>query len=111
MFVLRNYLLPTLVKLGPPGFRRFMVNLLPIKNVRRLRDIINVLHNTSVEILEARRRALLEGDEAVVSQIGRKDITSILSMCSDTLPLNSESTALRFISESEYGSVRPRQVV
>lgn len=95
MFVLRNYLLPTLVKLGPPGFRRFMVNLLPIKNVRRLRDIINVLHNTSVEILEARRRALLEGDEAVVSQIGRKDITSIL------MKANMEASDQDKLSESE----------
>lgn len=81
MIFFRNYFLPTLVKLGPPRFRRFMVNLLPFKNVRRLRDIVGIMHNTSVEILEEKRRALKEGDDAVAGQIGRgKDIISILSM-------------------------------
>jgi hypothetical protein len=80
MIFFRNYLLTTFVKLGPPRFRRFLVDLLPFKNARRLRDIIDIIHNTSVEILEAKRRALKEGDEAVAKQIGRgKDIISILS--------------------------------
>jgi hypothetical protein len=85
MFFYRNYLLTTLVKLGPPRFRRFVVDLLPFKNVRRLRDIVDVIHNTSIEILEAKRRALKDGDEAVARQIGGgKDIISILSMCIQT---------------------------
>jgi hypothetical protein len=38
------------------------------------------MHNTSVEILQAKRCALQEGDEAVERQIGRgRDIMSILS--------------------------------
>jgi len=82
MWFIRNYLLTTLVKLGPPRFRRFVVDLLPFANVRKLRDIIDIMHNTSVEILEAKKRVLMEGDEAVAKQIGRgKDIISILSMC------------------------------
>jgi hypothetical protein len=81
MIFFRNYFLPTLVKLGPPRFRRFLVDLLPLTNVRRLRDIVDVMHNTSIEILEAKRRALKEGDEALARQIGRgKDIISVLSM-------------------------------
>ena len=51
MIFFRNYVLPTLVKLGPPRFRRFLVDLLPFKNARRLRDIVDIMHNTSVEIL------------------------------------------------------------
>jgi hypothetical protein len=81
MIFFRNNLLTTLVKLGPPSFRRFLVDLLPFESVRRLRDIVDIIHNTSVNIFEAKRRALMEGDEGVVKQIGRgKDIISVLSM-------------------------------
>jgi hypothetical protein len=81
MIFFRNHFLSTFVKLGPPRFRRFLVDLLPFKNARRLRDIVDIVHNTSIEILEAKRRALQEGNEAVVKQIGQgKDIISILSV-------------------------------
>jgi hypothetical protein len=85
MINIQNYL-PTLVKLGSPKFRRFIVDLLPFKNANRMRDILDVMHETSVEILEAKERALKEGDEAVVQQIGRgQDIISILSMCNSNV--------------------------
>ena len=73
--------LPVLMKLGPPRFRRTLVNLVPSEKVRRLRVAVDTMHNTAVEILESKRRALQEGDEAMTRQIGRgKDIISILSM-------------------------------
>lgn len=79
MFFFRVYLLPTLVKIGPPRFRRFLVGLLPFENVQRLRGIVDVMSNMSIEILEAKKRALKEGDEAIARQIGKgKDIISIL---------------------------------
>jgi hypothetical protein len=82
MIFFRNNLLTTLVKLGPPRFRRFLVNFLPFESVRQLRDIVDMIHNTSVKIFEAKKRALKEGDEGVVNQIGRgKDLISILSTC------------------------------
>lgn len=82
MFFLRVYLLPYLVKIGSPRFRRFIVGLLPFQNVQRLRSIVDVMYNTSIEILDAKKRALEEGDDAVSRQIGKgKDIISILSMC------------------------------
>ena len=81
MFFFRIYLLPILVKIGPPRFRRFLVDLLPFESVRRLRSIVDVMYNTSLEILEAKKRALKEGDDVVSRQIGKgKDIISILSM-------------------------------
>jgi hypothetical protein len=81
MIFYRNHFLPTLVKLGPPRFRRVLVNLLPFENVRRLRDVVDIMHNTSVDILREKRRALKEGGDAVAEQIGGgKDIISILSM-------------------------------
>jgi hypothetical protein len=82
MFFFRIYLLPLLVRIGPPRFRKFLVGLLPFENVRRLRSIVDVMYNTSNDILEAKKRALEEGDEAVARQIGKgKDIISVLSMC------------------------------
>lgn len=79
MVFFHKYFLTTFVKLGPPRFRRFLVDLLPFKNARRLRDIVDIIHNTSIEILEAKRHALKAGDEAVANQVGRgKDIISIL---------------------------------
>ena len=60
--------------------RRFIVDLLPWKNLHDVRDIIDTIHNTSLEIFESKKRALLDGDEAVERQVGQgKDILSILS--------------------------------
>jgi hypothetical protein len=110
MIFFRNYLLTTFVKLGPPRFRRFLVDRLPFKNARRLRDIIDIIHNTSVEILEAKRHALQEGDEVVAQQIGPgKDIMSILS----EHVLSRRFPAIYLLknlsgSESEHGSIGGR---
>ncbi|KIM41635.1 hypothetical protein M413DRAFT_72029 [Hebeloma cylindrosporum] len=74
----RMYLAP-LFKLGSPKFRRFIVDLIPWKNPHQLRDISDVIHDTSVEIINSKKRALEEGDEALARQIGEgKDILSIL---------------------------------
>jgi len=71
MAFIHDYL-PMVVKICPPRFRRFIVDhCLPFKSAKRLRDIVDIMHETSVEILEAKERALQEGDEAVMKQIGR----------------------------------------
>ena len=73
------YLAP-LARLGTPKFRRFVLNLIPWKTLHQLRDISDVIHNTAVEIINSKKRALEDGDEAVAKQIGQgKDILSILS--------------------------------
>ncbi|KAF9057840.1 cytochrome P450 [Panaeolus papilionaceus] len=73
--------LPFLSSIGTPKFQRFIVNQLAkiVQPVRMMRDIVDVLHKTSIEIYESKKQALREGDEAVAAQIGRgKDIISIL---------------------------------
>lgn len=56
------------------------MDLISWEYVKRIRDIIDVLHKTSVEIFETKKEALREGDQALAAQIGRgKDIISILS--------------------------------
>ncbi|KIM41638.1 hypothetical protein M413DRAFT_152589 [Hebeloma cylindrosporum] len=74
----RMYLSP-LVRIGSPKFRRFILDIIPWKTLHQLRDISDVIHGTSVEIINSKKRALEEGDEAVARQIGEgKDILSIL---------------------------------
>ena len=66
-------------KMGTPRIRRALVDLIPSETVQRLRDIINIFHETSVEILETKKEALRRGDQALAAQIGQgKDIISIL---------------------------------
>ena len=76
----RTYFLSTCLRVGTPKFRRFIMDLLPWKSLHEIRDIVDVLHKTTVEIFEAKKKALEEGDEAVAQQIGQgKDFISILS--------------------------------
>ncbi|KAG6919202.1 hypothetical protein DXG01_008500 [Tephrocybe rancida] len=100
MTFVRIYLLGTLLKIGTPKFRRSVVDnvLAPLwKNARRLRDIIDVMHNTSVDIFNAKKRVLKEDYD-----VGKgKDIMSILSAFS----LFYACLAMPYIpkSESQYG--------
>lgn len=72
-------LLPIVSKIGTARFRRAVVDLIPSQHVKRMRDILDIFHSTSVEILESKKQALREGDQALAAQIGRgKDIISIL---------------------------------
>jgi hypothetical protein len=73
-------LAPILAWIGTPRFRRFLVDLLPGKNIRRVRDTIDTLHNISLEILEANRRSLLEEDETSHQGGTRNNVLSILRM-------------------------------
>ncbi|CAA7265474.1 unnamed protein product [Cyclocybe aegerita] len=68
----RMYFLPTLIKFG---LRRFFVDLAPWKNLHLLRDIADVLHKTSVEIIESKKKALAEGNGAIGQE---RDVISIL---------------------------------
>ena len=78
MFMLVR-MLPFLVNLGPPAFRRWVVERFPSKNVQAARGLADLMDQTSREILASKRKALLEGDEAVHRQIGAgKDIMSVL---------------------------------
>ncbi|TFK75131.1 cytochrome P450 [Pluteus cervinus] len=82
LFFLRIYVLPRIAGWGSPAFRRAVVDLLqvPSKTIRQMRDIVDLMHQTSLEIIQQKQKALKEGDEAVSQQIGHgKDIVSILS--------------------------------
>ncbi|KAJ4473284.1 cytochrome P450 [Lentinula edodes] len=75
----RLNVLPYVSWIGTAKFRRFVVNLLPWKDLHHLRDMVDYMHNVAEEIYENKRRAFEMGDEAVEQQIGRgKDLISIL---------------------------------
>ncbi|KAJ3993079.1 cytochrome P450 [Lentinula boryana] len=75
----RMNVLPRVVWIGSPGFRRLVVNLLPWKDVHHIRDIVDYMWEVATEIYESKKRAFKMGDEAVAQQIGRgKDIISVL---------------------------------
>lgn len=76
----REHFLPTLIKIGPPRFRRWVVDHLPMKRLRVLRDVVDTLDRTTTEIFEGKKRTLKEGDEALLKRVDQaKDLLSILS--------------------------------
>lgn len=83
MSISRQFL-PWAVKLGPPNFRKFLVDIVPWEKLHQVRDMVKLINKTSAEVLEAKKRALQQGDQAVLEQIGQgKDIISILCMSAD----------------------------
>ena len=76
--VLRR-LLPYVVDVGPPAFRRWVLDRMPHRPVQELKSIVDIMHERSVEIYLARKQALEAGDESVKQQVGEgRDIMSIL---------------------------------
>lgn len=69
-----------LEKIGTPAFRRFLVDICPWKALHEARDIVDIMHETSLEIYAEKKQALADGDEALSAKVGQgKDIMSILS--------------------------------
>ncbi|KAG5653018.1 hypothetical protein H0H81_002711 [Sphagnurus paluster] len=75
----REYILATLMKIGSPRFQRFVVDIIPWKKIHQLRDMVDAMHRTSVDIFEAKKKALEKGEGAFEARGGGKDIMSILS--------------------------------
>ncbi|TFY57863.1 hypothetical protein EVJ58_g6767 [Rhodofomes roseus] len=72
-------LLPIVMKLGSPALQHKLVDLIPNKHVRRAKQISDEIQKHSRHIYEEKKRAMREGDEAVMHQIGEgKDIMSKL---------------------------------
>ncbi|KAI0333104.1 cytochrome P450 [Cubamyces sp. BRFM 1775] len=89
-------LLPWLVRVGPPSFRRKIVEVIPLKIVQRLRQIIDTIHSRSIEIINEKKAALERGDEALKEQVGEgKDLMSVL------LRANMSASASDSLSDKE----------
>ena len=64
---------PILTKLGPAWFRRWVVDHMPLKQVQDLKKVVDVLHDTSIRLVEQKKAALEKGEFSA-----GKDIISIL---------------------------------
>ncbi|KAF5316332.1 hypothetical protein D9619_006492 [Psilocybe cf. subviscida] len=72
-------LVPSLSQWGSAKFRRFVVDAIPWKALHETRDIVDLMEKTSREIYEDKKRALANGDGALIAKVGQeKDIMSIL---------------------------------
>ncbi|CDO70522.1 hypothetical protein BN946_scf184569.g65 [Trametes cinnabarina] len=71
--MLVRQLSPILTRLGPPSFRRWIVDHIPIPRTQKLKRVVDVLYDTSVKIVEEKKDAIAKGDYAA-----GKDIMSVL---------------------------------
>ncbi|KAJ4474910.1 cytochrome P450 [Lentinula aciculospora] len=75
----RFNVLPYISWIGTAGFRRFVINILPWKDLHHLHDMTDYMQCIAEGIYKSKKRAFEIGDEAVAQQIGRgKDLISIL---------------------------------
>ncbi|KAF5328482.1 hypothetical protein D9611_014531 [Ephemerocybe angulata] len=69
---------PYVFNFGSPKFQRWVVDTLPWKALHEVRDMVDVMHNTSVDIFEATKRSVARGEDPSTRIGGGKDIMSIL---------------------------------
>ncbi|EPS98331.1 hypothetical protein FOMPIDRAFT_1024655, partial [Fomitopsis schrenkii] len=74
-------LLPLALKFGTPALQRKLLALIPSKRLQRGKQIADEIEKHARHILEQKKRAMREGDDAVTHQIGEgKDIMSKLML-------------------------------
>lgn len=77
-------ILPYLSNIGSAAFRRWVIRLIPSKNIQALVEAAETMDESSKKIFNEKKAALKRGDDAVVHQIGEgRDILSILSELDD----------------------------
>ncbi|KAL1742477.1 cytochrome P450 [Schizophyllum fasciatum] len=79
LFLVRVYIVPKVHNIGPAWLRRAVVNMIPSRDVRIIRDGVDLMWRTSNEIYAQKKAALAAGDDAVAKQVGQgRDILSLL---------------------------------
>ncbi|KAI0697098.1 cytochrome P450 [Cerioporus squamosus] len=74
-----RFIFPYLRYLGPPWFRRILLDMVPNKKVQRIKNISDIVHTKSKEIFLAKKAAIERGDEELLHTVGEgKDVMSIL---------------------------------
>lgn len=59
-----------------------LLDLVPIQKIQHLKQMIDILHERSKEIFQAKRAAIERGDEMILHMVGEgKDVMSILRTC------------------------------
>lgn len=78
--IFRQIVMPLVYKykLGTPRLHRLFISILPWPRMHKMRDTIDVMHETSVEIIEGKKKAMQEGTDESLNQ---KDFMTILCEC------------------------------
>jgi hypothetical protein len=72
-------LLPLIMKVFPPSFLQFMINLIPLPALHELRGHIDFTDATAAKLVRSRKAALASGKPDLEIN-GGKDIMSILGI-------------------------------
>ena len=89
-----SFLIPALSCYIPEWTIRTMLRWFPHPDVRRVMEIADTMAQRSKEIIDEKRRLLLQGDEAFVQQVGAgKDLMSILRKCPSAKSTTAADTA------------------
>ncbi|KXN82787.1 Cytochrome P450 3A6 [Leucoagaricus sp. SymC.cos] len=68
-----------------PRLQRLIVELIPWKRVQDLKEVIDIMYQTSVEIIQTKQMALQSADPAIAAEMrNKKDIISILMRANAT---------------------------
>ncbi|KAF6751678.1 cytochrome P450 [Ephemerocybe angulata] len=104
----RLLILPYICNIGPAWLRRWLVDVLPWKNLHVLRDMVDTMHNTSLELLRSRQGGV-DGHKARVSDDGgRPDILTVLlkaNLAASEEDKMSESELLGQITTITFGAL------
>ncbi|KAJ6495099.1 cytochrome P450 [Mycena sanguinolenta] len=94
-------LLPTIVKIGTPGFRRWLLDISPWKSLHRLRDMSYLMENTAKKILKGKKAALQGGDLETQEHVDTgTDIMSILLRANLTADESSRLTDVQILAQT-----------
>ncbi|KAF5336055.1 hypothetical protein D9611_006270 [Ephemerocybe angulata] len=74
----RLFIFPYVHNLGSPRFQRAVVDAFPSRRLHHLRDLVDTMHNTSVEIFESAKQAMNDDQELLKRIGGGKDLMSVL---------------------------------
>ncbi|KAI1788591.1 cytochrome P450 [Ganoderma leucocontextum] len=70
---------PYLSYLGPAWFRRFLLQLVPIPNIQRLKTITDIMSKRTEDIYYAKKAAIESGNKELLHALGEgKDVMSVL---------------------------------
>ncbi|XP_006462834.1 hypothetical protein AGABI2DRAFT_179443 [Agaricus bisporus var. bisporus H97] len=86
MFYATQYIFPLAKKFDYPRVKRFIAERIPLQRAQGLIHIIDVMRQTSIEIIEEKKKVLMDSDPAVVAEMeSKKDIISILMRANTTV--------------------------
>lgn len=109
LFLFRRCI-PFLSKLGPPWFRRKILQCTPYPALQRVTEIVDHMGRTSQDIFKKKKEALQRGEKEVMNQIAQgKDVMSVLC---ESSAVSHPCISVKWLarpSKSQHGNKRRRK--